>query len=332
MSQQALLAVSDLHTSFFTQDGEVKAVDGVSFSVQPGEILGIVGESGSGKSITAYSLLGLIDKPGKITAGSIKFKGQQLRDMPANHLRQIRGKSIAMVFQDPALTLNPTLRLDTQMVETLFAHQSMSKIEALNRSLEALKKLHIPAPEMRLKQYPHQLSGGMRQRVAIAIAMLHEPELIIADEPTTALDVTTQSQVLAQMQQLCRASGSALIWITHDLSLLAEIADRICVMYAGKIVEEGSVDDIIDTPHHPYTKGLLASLPSPETRQKPLQPISGVTPSLLNLPTGCAFGPRCDFYEALCDSPPAMRSLSKGHKTRCHKEAEMPEIERRATA
>lgn len=313
-----LLTVQNLRTSFFTPHGEVKAVNDVSFSIKAGEILGVVGESGSGKSITAYSILRLIDNPGRIAGGTISFKGRDLVAMPDSELRSIRGNDIAMIFQDPALTLNPTLRIDTQMCETILAHRDMKRSEALKICLKTLEKVGIPAPAVRLKQYPHQLSGGMRQRIAIAIAMLLEPTLIIADEPTTALDVTTQTQILHEMQSLCKASGTALVWITHDLSLLAEIADRVCVMYAGKIVEEGPIDAVIDTPRHPYTAGLLNSLPSAATRGKRLTQIDGITPSLLALPKGCSFAPRCPLTDKVCDTPADHRKVGPGHYSRCH--------------
>jgi peptide/nickel transport system ATP-binding protein len=231
------LEVQDLRTHFFTRAGVVRAVDGVSFSVRPGEVLGLVGESGCGKTVTGFSILGLVDPPGRVVGGRILFEGKDLVALPEEEMRRIRGARIAMVFQDPMMTLNPVLRIDTQMVEAVQAHQHVNRQNALNAAREALGRVGIPSPESRLRSYPHQFSGGMRQRVAIAIALLNRPKLIIADEPTTALDVTIQAQILYEAQKLCRESGTALVWITHDLSVVAGLADRICVMYAGRIVE-----------------------------------------------------------------------------------------------
>jgi peptide/nickel transport system ATP-binding protein len=310
------LQVSHLQTEFISRAGTVKAVDDVSFSVQAGQIMGLVGESGSGKSMTAYSLMGLIDAPGKISAGSILFKGQELRGMPAEALRQLRGNRIAMIFQDPMMTLNPVLRIDTQMMETIFAHQQVSRVKAREMSRDALVKVGIASPDERLLSYPHQFSGGMRQRVAIAIALLNQPELIICDEPTTALDVTIQGQILFEMQKLCRDSGTALIWITHDLSVVAGLADTVSVMYAGKIVESGSVRQVLEQPLHPYTHGLIASSPSRNQHGQSLRQIPGATPSLLNLPQGCAFRNRCERASAACEQTPEIQVLD-GRSLRC---------------
>jgi len=299
------LEVEELRTHFFTRAGTVRAVDGVSFSVRPGEVLGLVGESGCGKTVTGFSILGLVDPPGRVVGGRILFEGKDLVALPEEEMRRIRGARIAMVFQDPMMTLNPVLRIDTQMVEAVQAHQPVSKEEALRAAREALARVGIPSPESRLRSYPHQFSGGMRQRVAIAIALLNRPKLIIADEPTTALDVTIQAQILYEAQKLCRESGTALIWITHDLSVVAGLADRICVMYAGRIVEQGSVDEVLDTPLHPYTHGLIGSVPSRNRRGAPLAQIPGMTPALINLPPGCAFRARCPRAAEKClDAPP----------------------------
>jgi peptide/nickel transport system ATP-binding protein len=313
----ATLEVKALRTSFFTRDGVVKAVNGVSFSVNPGEVLGLVGESGSGKSVTGFSIIGLIDPPGRIEGGEILFDGENLVGAPEDRLRSLRGARIAMVFQDPMMTLNPVLRIDTQIIESLQAHEMISPGAARQRAREALIQVGIASPDERLKAYPHQFSGGMRQRVAIAIAMLHRPDLIIADEPTTALDVTIQGQILHEMQNLCRQSGTALIWITHDLSVIAGLADRICVMYAGKIVEEGSVDDVLDRPLHPYTRGLIQSVPSRTVRGQRLHTIPGMTPSLLNLPSGCSFMQRCTRADAACHGDPETTVHTGGHSARC---------------
>jgi peptide/nickel transport system ATP-binding protein len=310
------LEVQDLKTHFFTRAGVVKAVDGVSFEVRPGEVLGLVGESGCGKTVTGFSILGLVDAPGRIVGGRILFDGTDLLKLGEHELRQIRGARIAMVFQDPMMTLNPVLRIDTQMVEAVRAHQEVDSRMALKIARDALERVGIPSAESRLRSYPHQFSGGMRQRVAIAIALLNRPKLIIADEPTTALDVTIQAQILYEAQKLCRESGTALIWITHDLSVVAGLADRICVMYAGRIVEEGSVDQILDAPLHPYTHGLIGSVPSRNRRGAPLAQIPGMTPALLNLPPGCAFRNRCPRAAPACAEEPQLEPRD-GRLVRC---------------
>jgi peptide/nickel transport system ATP-binding protein len=310
------LEVQDLKTHFFTRAGVVRAVDGVSFEVRPGEVLGLVGESGCGKTVTGFSILGLVDPPGRIVGGRIIFEETDLLQLEEHALRQIRGARIAMVFQDPMMTLNPVLRIDTQMVEAVRAHQHMDSNAARQIARETLERVGIPAPESRLRSYPHQFSGGMRQRVAIAIALLNRPKLIIADEPTTALDVTIQAQILYEAQKLCRESGTALIWITHDLSVVAGLADRICVMYAGRIVEQGSVDEVLDTPLHPYTYGLIGSVPSRNRRGAPLAQIPGMTPALINLPPGCAFRTRCSRAQARCSEQPELKPHN-GRLVRC---------------
>jgi peptide/nickel transport system ATP-binding protein len=276
----ATLVVKNLQTHFQMRNGVVRAVDGVSFEVRRGKILGLVGESGSGKSVTGFSILGLIDPPGGIVGGSIKFLGRELVGMAEPELRGLRGNRIAMVFQDPMMTLNPVLRIDTQMIETVRAHAQVSHAEARTRSRDALGLVGIPSPDERLSAYPHQFSGGMRQRVAIAIALLHQPDLIVADEPTTALDVTIQAQILSEVQKLTANFGTALIWITHDLSVVAGLADELAVMYAGRIVESGSVAAVLDRPLHPYTHGLIGSVPSRNKRGSKLRQIPGMTPSV----------------------------------------------------
>ena len=318
--QQALLDVRNLQTHFVTGQGIARAVDDVSFHLQPGEILGLVGESGSGKSMTGFSILGLVDAPGKVVGGQVFFKGEYLLTMDAERLRGLRGNRIAMIFQDPMMTLNPVLRIDTQMIETLQAHQDISHAAAYDRALEVLGEVGIPSPAERLRAYPHQFSGGMRQRVAIAIALLNRPDLIIADEPTTALDVTIQSQILALVQELCRERQTSLIWITHDLSVVAGLADRVAVMYAGKIVETGTVEATLNHPSHPYTQGLLGAIPALHQRGTPLHLIPGNTPSLVNLPTGCAFAERCPQAHAACSvSPPvfAVDEAGPPHQVSC---------------
>ena len=303
------LSVSHLETHFSTRAGTVKAVDDVSFSVLPGQIMGLVGESGSGKSMTGYSVMGLIDSPGRVVGGSILLQGRELRGLAPEDMRQVRGDRIAMIFQDPMMTLNPVLRIDTQMIEAVLAHHDVSKDAARAMARDALARVGIASPDERLLAYPHQFSGGMRQRVAIAIALLNKPDLIICDEPTTALDVTIQGQILYEMQKLCRESGTALIWITHDLSVVAGLADTVCVMYAGKIVESGSVQEVLVRPRHPYTHGLIGSAPSRNPRGQPLRQIRGMTPSLLNLPSGCAFRERCDRASAACTDQPALQAF-----------------------
>jgi peptide/nickel transport system ATP-binding protein len=311
------LEVRGLKTHFFTRAGVVKAVDGVDLSVGPGEALGLVGESGSGKSITGFSILGLIDPPGRVVDGSIRFEGRELVGASEATMRAIRGDRIAMIFQDPMMTLNPVLRIDTQMIEAIRAHARVDKATARVRARDALGMVGIPSPEERLRAYPHQLSGGMRQRVAIAIAFLNEPKLIIADEPTTALDVTIQAQIIHEAQALCRRMGTALVWITHDLAVVAGLADRIAVMYAGRIVEQGLTDDVIDRPAHPYTLGLLGSAPSANPRGRRLRQIRGMPPNVLSLPRGCAFRDRCDFGDAACAAEPAI-TVAGDRAFRCH--------------
>ena len=313
---EPLLRVEDLRTHFFTRAGVVKAVDGVSFALKKGRVLGLVGESGSGKSVTGFSILGLVDPPGRVVGGRILFKGRDLAALPEREMRKLRGARIAMIFQDPAMTLNPVLRIDTQMIEAVQVHAGAGEGNARGRALAALKMVGIPSPEERLHAYPHQLSGGMRQRVAIAVAIMNKPDLIIADEPTTALDVTIQGQILYEVQRLCRETGTALIWITHDLAVVAAIADEIAVMYAGKIVEYGAADDVLDGPRHPYTAGLLSSVPSRNRKGAPLAQIPGMTPSLLDPAPGCLFRTRCARATAVCATDPALAGGT--HAFRCH--------------
>ena len=312
-----VLEVDGLRMHFFTRQGVVKAVDDVSFRVERGRVLGLVGESGSGKSMTGYSIMGLVDPPGRIVAGHIRLNGIDLATLGADAWRRLRGDRIAMIFQDPMMTLNPVLRIDTQMLEAVRAHRDVSHREALDRCREALAQVGIASPEERLRSYPHQFSGGMRQRVAIAIALINRPDLIIADEPTTALDVTIQGQILFEMQKLCRESGAGLIWITHDLSVVSGLADEVCVMYAGRIVESGSVQDIIARPMHPYTRGLLESVPSRNAPGRPLAQIPGMTPALLQLGAACAFRERCTRVADACCDAPVVRVVAPGRSLRC---------------
>lgn len=317
LNGEIVLDVRDLQTHFFTPAGVVKSVDGVSLTVRRGEILGLVGESGSGKSITGFSIIGLVDKPGRNVGGSILFKDEELLNASPKQLQHLRGNRIAMIFQDPMMTLNPVLSVKTHMIETVLAHDNVSRQEALRRSIEALSMVGISQPELRIESYPHEFSGGMRQRVAIAIALLHKPDLIIADEPTTALDVTIQSQILSEVQTLCRELGMGLIWISHDLGVVAGLADRVAVMYAGRIVEQGLVDDVLDRPKHPYTAGLIGSAPAANERGARLTQIRGAAPHPLKRPEGCAFRTRCDFANDACLSEPAETFGEHNHRWRC---------------
>lgn len=320
-----VLSVRDLTVAFETREGPVRAVEGVSFEVRRGEVLGLVGESGSGKSVTGLAILGLIDPPGRIVSGSVRLEGEELIGKPEEHLQRLRGKRLAMIFQDPMTTLNPVLRIDTQMIEAIRAHDNVSRKAARERARKALLQVGISSPDERLKAYPHQFSGGMRQRVAIAIALLHRPALLVADEPTTALDVTIQSQILSEVQHLCAETGTALIWITHDLSVIAGLADEVAVMYAGRIVEEGSVADVLEHAVHPYTAGLIGSVPSRNARGQPLRQIPGMTPSFASLPPGCPFAPRCFRTTATCRVVmPAPLPHGAGHSARCHHPLDRP--------
>ena len=312
-----LLAVEGLRTHFFTRAGVVKAVDDVSFTLERGRILGIVGESGSGKSMTGYSILGLVDPPGRIVGGRILLAGRDLASLGERAWRALRGNRVAMIFQDPMMTLNPVLRIDTQMVEAVLAHHRVPRAVALERAHDALARVGIASPGERLANYPHQFSGGMRQRVAIAIALINRPDLIIADEPTTALDVTIQGQILFEMQKLCRETGTGLIWISHDLSVISGLADEVCVMYAGRVVESGSVGDVLERPMHPYTRGLLESVPSRNVPGRPLAQIPGMTPSLLALGECCAFRERCARAVEGCAAAPPVRGAGPGRTLRC---------------
>ena len=315
---EPVLRVDDLATHFFTRGGVVKAVDGVSFTVGQGEVLGLVGESGSGKSITGFSILGLIDHPGEIVRGSIRFSGLELTVLDAERMRRLRGNRIAMIFQDPMMTLNPVVRIDTQMIEAVQAHEKVSKAAARDRAVQALARVGIPSPAERLNAYPHQFSGGIRKHVANAIALYKGPDLIITDEPTTALDVTIQSQILAEVQELARETGTSLIWITHDLAVVAGLADRIAVMYAGRIVESGPASAILTAPAHPYTAGLLGSIPGHGRRGERLTQIPGMAPNMAHLPPGCAFAPRCPRVSDACrTTAPVVTETGAGRTLRC---------------
>src|SRR5450830_761626 len=311
------LEVRNLRTQFFTPDGILPAVDDVSLRVERGQILGRVGESGSGKTVTGFSILGLLDAPGRVVGGQILFQGQDLLTLDKQALRTLQGNRIAMIFQDPMMTLNPVLRVEAQMIDAVLAHSKLSRSQARELARDTLGMMGIASPEERLRAYPHQLSGGMRQRVAIAIAMLHKPDLIIADEPTTALDVTIQAQILSEVQKLARQHGTALIWITHDLSVVAGLADDVAVMYSGRIVEQGKVSDVLDQPLHPYTQGLIGSLPSNNRRGERLRQIPGLTPNLLHLTPTFAVAARCERVTQACLERPAMTEPLPGHWLRC---------------
>jgi len=296
----SLLEVRDLHTPFFTSAGEVKAVNGLSFSLDEGKVLGIVGESGSGKSVTAYSVLQILTYPGKIVSGSIRFNGTELVGKSDEEMRKIRGNKISIIFQDPMTSLNPTYTIGHQLMEAILLHTDRNRQEARERALEMLQLVNVNEPKKRLDQYPYELSGGMRQRVMIAMALACEPDILIADEPTTALDVTIQAQILELMQDLQKKLGMAIIMITHDLGVVAQLCDEVIVMYAGSVCERGTADEIFYRPAHEYTKGLMRSIPRDENNGMRLQPITGTPIDLLNLPAGCPFAPRCDRAMKIC--------------------------------
>ncbi len=323
-----ILDVKDLRTHFFTPEGVVKAVDGISYDVREGETMALVGESGCGKSVSALSIMRLIPSPpGRIVGGTITFNGMDLSGLNDDEMRKVRGKEIAMVFQEPMTSLNPVLTIGRQLTETLEAHLHVSREASTTRAAEMLKLVGIPDPERRLSQYPHQFSGGMRQRVMIAMALICDPKLILADEPTTALDVTIQAQVLELMKELSRRLGVAMVIITHNLGVVARYADRVNVMYAGKIIESGKSQEIYHCPRHPYTLGLLRSVPRlDEPRAMKLEPISGQPPDLIHLPSGCSFQPRCRFADERCGakSPPLI-DCGEGHWCACW-QAESPDL------
>jgi len=314
-----LLEVKDLEVKFALRFGELTAIDGVSFSLGKGERLGLVGESGAGKSVTGFAIINLISKPGYISGGQILFDGNVLNTLPDSAMRDIRGNRISMIFQDPMMTLNPVLTIGTQMVETLQAHRRISTAEAEAIALDKLRKVTIPSPEKRLKQYPHEFSGGMRQRIVVAIALLTEPALIIADEPTTALDVTIQAEIMELLLDLCETENMGLILITHDLGVVSEVTEKIAVMYAGKIVESGQTTEIIESPQHPYTRGLIKALPGSLKPGEPLHQIPGMMPTLMEMPPGCAFHPRCTLKVAQCETsiPRLLKAGAGDHLAAC---------------
>ncbi|MDY2777203.1 MAG: ABC transporter ATP-binding protein [Collinsella sp.] len=318
---QHLLEVDNLKMYFHTEDGVVHAVDGVSYTLDRGETLGVVGESGSGKSVTAMTIMGLIPMPpGKIEGGRVLYRGKSLLDMSEEEMQHIRGNDIAMIFQDPMTSLNPVYKIGKQVGEGLRLHRGYTKQQALARATELLDLVGIPEPEKRVNEYPHQFSGGMRQRVMIAMALACDPDILIADEPTTALDVTIQAQIIELMQEMQEKNGNAIVMITHDLGVVADIADKIMVMYAGRPVEFGTADEIFYDSRHPYTWGLIRSIPEQAIdEKKPLTPIHGNPPSLMNLPTGCPFAPRCPYAKDIChEKLPEHHTTASGHYSACH--------------
>ena len=313
-----ILEVKDLHTSFFTDSGEVKAVNGVSFRLKPGQTLGIVGESGSGKSVTAYSIMQILADTGKITSGEVLYNGEDITKWDKKQMQKFRGSKCSIIFQDPMTSLNPVYTIGNQLMEAILLHTDRTKEQAKARAVEMLELVGVNEPQKRLKQYPHELSGGMRQRVMIAMALACEPDILIADEPTTALDVTIQAQILELMQELQKKLGMAIVMVTHDLGVIADMCDEIIVMYGGRVCERGTAEDIFYRPCHEYTKGLLRSIPSVERMKERLVPIGGTPINLLNMPKGCAFCARCDKAMKIClDTVPEEIRVSSTHLASC---------------
>lgn len=324
-----LLEINDLIVKFRLRDGDLTAINGISFSLDRGERMGLVGESGAGKSVTGFAVIDLISKPGFIAGGRVVFEGRDLTTLSAEEMRDIRGNRISMIFQDPMMTLNPVLTIGTQMVETLQAHRRITRAEARAIALEKLKKVQIPSPAKRLTQYPHEFSGGMRQRIVIAIALLTDPQIIIADEPTTALDVTIQAEIMDLLQQLCATERTGLILITHDLGVVSQVTEKIAVMYAGKIVESGPTDRVVNHPRHPYTQGLIKALPGSLQPGARLNQIPGMMPNLTAIPPGCPFNPRCYLCDTICleVEPPLIVIDEHNCKAACHMVKPDAEIE-----
>lgn len=317
MTTQSILAVEGLRVEFLTRRGPLVAVDDVSLQVQAGEVLGVVGESGAGKSVMGAAIIGLLEPPGRITGGCVRLEGRRIDDLPDGEMRKIRGKSIGAVFQDPLTSLNPLYTIGRQLVETIRTHTDMTAGQARGRAVQLLGQVGIPEPMARFNAYPHEFSGGMRQRVVIAIALCMTPRLVIADEPTTALDVSIQAQITALLKRLCREQGSAVLLITHDMGVIAETADRVAVMYAGRVVEVGSVLEVAKNPRHPYTQGLMASIPRVGRKVQRLIQIPGAMPRIGNVPEGCAFHPRCPQVLERCRTDRPLVTRSGGIETAC---------------
>ena len=316
---EKLVDLKDLKVSFFTPAGEVQAVREISWDLDKGEVIGIVGESGSGKSVSVYALIGLLTPPGRVVSGSIEFDGKDMLSLPEKQMQEIRGSDIAMVFQDPTTCLNPVFTIGNQLIEAILVHDRISKKEARKKAIHMLELVEIPFPEKRMRQYPHEFSGGMKQRVMIAMALANNPKLVIADEPTTALDVTIQAQILDLLKNLRSKINMSVILITHDLGIISDVCDRVLVMYAGKVVEEASIFDIFEKPGHPYTKGLLRSIPRLHLDKKErLVPIEGTPVDLLCPPAGCSFSPRCEYCMRICiEQQPPMFELGEKHRSAC---------------
>lgn len=316
---EPVLSVRDLQVEFVTRRGTLRALDGVSFDIAKGEILGVVGESGAGKSVTGSALIGLIDPPGRIAGGEVRLHGARIDNLDAESLRRLRGKKIGMIFQDPLTSLNPLYRVSEQLIQTIRTHTDLSERAARERAIGLLNEVGIPAAERRIDSYPHEFSGGMRQRVVIALALCAEPDFVIADEPTTALDVSVQAQIIALLKRLCAERGMAAMLVTHDMGVIAETADRVAVMYAGRVVEIGPVRDVIKEPKHPYAKGLMGAIPSLEAEIDRLTQIPGSMPRLSAIPAGCAFNPRCaDVFDRCRSERPGLIRVGDNHKAACH--------------
>lgn len=314
-----LLEIHDLDVQFALRNGSITALKDINLTLEKGEKLGLVGESGAGKSVTGFAIINLISKPGYISKGRITFDGEEISAFSDEKMRRIRGDRITMIFQDPMMTLNPVFKIDTQMIETLQAHRQISKSDARKIALDKLRKVQIPSPEQRLQQYPHELSGGMRQRIIIAIALLTDPSIIIADEPTTALDVTIQAEIMDLLQELCESDNMSLILITHDLAVVSQVTEKIVVMYAGKIIESGPTHEVIANPQHPYTTGLIKSIPGIIKPGEKLEQIPGMMPTLTKIPPGCAFNPRCNLREDICVKiTPELEEKAAGRLVACH--------------
>ncbi|MFN2352931.1 MAG: ABC transporter ATP-binding protein [Desulfopila sp.] len=314
-----LLEIHDLDVQFALRNGSITALKDINLTLEKGEKLGLVGESGAGKSVTGFAIINLISKPGYISKGRIIFDGEEISALSDDKMRRIRGDRITMIFQDPMMTLNPVFKIGTQMIETLQAHRKITKSDARKIALDKLRKVQIPSPEQRLNQYPHELSGGMRQRIIIAIALLTDPSLIIADEPTTALDVTIQAEIMDLLQELCETDNMSLILITHDLAVVSQVTEKIVVMYAGKIIESGLTHEVIANPQHPYTTGLIKSIPGIIKPGEKLEQIPGMMPTLTKIPPGCAFNPRCNLREDICVKiTPELEEKAAGRLVACH--------------